>query len=328
MPNDLYKIGTFNTPAQASSDMRNFLSNNTNGRTILSAAAYPKRNFPTTDNLGLKGLLDSNAIFPFKNNSVALTDIEVPTTIVVLAGAKQNEIKYQTNKFILQSIIKPLQERFQIIETFGEPALYFYDKRTRIYTIQGLLFDAEDPSQLNNPGGTVASDTLKGANYWATAFQDFYDRALRGTVLAQKKWIAALYVNNWYIKGYPLNLTISKTSEALPQTVSFQMTWAIKSETLLSSQAARALWSKNRLSKDTIDAYNEYLGALSEYTAAYDAYAAANAKTIPDPDNIDTLLTKREKAANTCRKAMEFLEIALAVDAEAFNIETPNGTKR
>ena len=309
------------TPAQAANAMKNFLSTSVTGNSILSAAAYPKRNFPNTDQLGLGSMLDSAAIFPFKNNSIGLTDIDVPTTILVLGGEKQNQILYQTNKFILQSIVKPIQERFQIIETFGEPSIQFFDRRTRIFTVQGILFDAEDPTQLNNPGGTTISDALKSVNYWATAFQDFFETTLRGTKLVQADppRIAALYINNWFIKGYPLQLTITKSSETLPYTAAFQMTWAVRDETLLSSKSAESLWKKNRLSKATMDALNAYVGSLNTYTDAYNTYVTAAGNPAISPDDMNTLITKRDKAAADTIKAMEFVRIAMARDASASN---------
>jgi hypothetical protein len=317
MPNDFTGI-TFNSPAQASKTMIKYLSSSAEGRTILSAGAYPQRYFPSSENLGISTAMQENAIFAFKNNSVGLTDIETPTTILILSGPEQNQIKYQTNKFILQSIVKPIQERFQIIETFGEPSLYFYDTRTRIYTIQGVLFDGESPSQLNNPGNTPALAADKAANYWATAFQDFYETYLRGTVLVRQGWIAAMYINNWYIKGYPLQLTLQKTADNLPQTVGFQMTWAIKKETLLSSPQAKRLYQKNRLSPETITAYNNYLGALTAYQAAYDAFAKATANGYVAKD-FDPLITARDKAAANCASALIAVEQAMAKDAASTN---------
>jgi len=307
------------SPAQATGIMTHFLSSSVEGNSILSAAAYPKRNFPTTDQLGLGNVLDTNSVFPFKNNSVGLTGIDVPTTIIVLGGTGQNQIIYQTNKFILQSIVKPMQERFQIIETFGEPSINFFDQRTRIFTIQGILFDAEDPTQLDNPGGTVVSDAQKSVNYWATAFQDFYEQVLRGTKLIQAGYIAALYVNNWYIKGYPLQLTITKSSDTLPYGAIFQMTWAIKDETLLSSKSAETLWKKNRISAATITALNVYFSALNAYTDAYNAYNQASGNPAVPPDDLNTLVNKRDKAADACEKAMEGVMRAMAQDTALAN---------
>jgi hypothetical protein len=288
-----------------------YVATNTGGQSILSAAAFPRRQFVTTDSLEITADIQENTLFSFKDNSVGLTDIETPTTILVLGGPKQNEIKFQTNKFILQAIVKPLQERFQIIETFGESSLYFYDKRTRIYTLHGVLFDAEAPVQLGSP-------RRKEDNYWATAFQDFFEKYLRGTVLAQQKWIAAIYVNNWYIKGYPLQLQITKQSEPMPQTVAFQMSWAIKSENLLSSKEAQRLWANNRLSASTMNAYNLYLGASTEYQTACDAYT--NTLSGRSTGNLTDLLVAKDKAEKKCREALIAAKLAMKIDANTSGV--------
>lgn len=314
MPNTSIPIATANSPALAAKDLSRVVNNSSlMGSYIPNNMALAKQYFPTVDSLGLGTLLnlDKSTIFPFKDNSLAITDIEVPTTILVLSKGS-GQIQLQTNRFILQSISKPSQERFQIIETFGDPAVYFYGDRTKVYTLQGLLVDAEDPLQVNNTGtGTPEQQRSKGKYYWATAFQDLYENHLRGTILTQRSQIAAIYVNNWFIKGYPVQLVINKESANTPQLASFQMTWVIEKESLLSATNAEWLYRNNTLKGEAAQALNAYLDALVKYDDAYLAWQKES-KGVPD---VTPLSQAKDRAASAVKTALKNLESAIVKEA-------------
>ena len=306
------------SPAMASRDLYNTLSNTQMaGNFIPDNLAMAKKYFPSVNALGLGNILtmDSETIFPFKDNQLALTDSEVPTTIIVMNKAS-SEIQYQTNKFILQSISKPNQERFQIIETFGDPSLFFYGPRTPVYTIQGLLLDGEDPAYVDmDTPATAADERKKGKYYWATAFQDLYTRYMRGTMLKQNGQIAALYINNWFIKGYPVHLVINKDSGTIPQAVSFQMTWVIEKESLLREREAGWLYKNNKIGKLSASALNEYLVAMQAYTKAYDNWKIAGTAAV----NTTELSREKDSAMRKQAEALKNLRAALDKESRAIS---------
>jgi hypothetical protein len=123
-----------------------------------------------------------------------------------------------SNKFFLQGISEPQQEKAQILETFGEPLVLFFDERTRVYTIRGTFLDA----QKQETGGL--SDDV--SYNWAAAFRLFYNEQLRGTKLANNNEVALLTVNDQIYIGYPTSLAIN-TDASSPLTSSFSMTWII-----------------------------------------------------------------------------------------------------
>jgi len=79
--------------------------------------------------------------FPFKRPIESLCPINTPATILILSDPG-SKIQYSTNKFILQSITKPHNEKVQIMETFSNSHLFFFGERTKIYTMQGVVLDA------------------------------------------------------------------------------------------------------------------------------------------------------------------------------------------
>jgi len=122
---------------------------------------------------------------------------------------KIDDAIYITDKFILQSMTENRTEKVQIMETFGDAAISFFDMKTKVYQISGTLLEAN--------GGPKT-------NYykWASMFKDFYEKHFRGTQLARQKKIAVLSVMDNLIYFYPLNLNVSVVSAA-PYSVVFNM---------------------------------------------------------------------------------------------------------
>jgi hypothetical protein len=309
------------SPAMASRNFKAVLNQTPNGDYAAMSLSYPKRNFPSATTLGLQAELgkypgNMNNIFPFKDNNLASTEIEVPTTILVLEK-ETRKILLQTNKFLLQTISKPRQERFQIIETFGDPSVYFYGDRTRVYTIQGLLMDAENAPELGMDVKTAAQERAKGKYYWATAFQDFYENFLTGTKLksAVPPRVAVLYVNNSFIEGYPIQLVVSKESMNMPQAASFQMTWVIEKETLLTQKFAEHLYMNNRITETTAAAINTYITAAANYEKAYKEWNTSAGGVTSTP----ALATAKDAAAQKVVSALSEVKVCLDNDAKSLH---------
>lgn len=221
-------------------------------------------------------------IFPFKRPLTGIYPINTPATIMILDNVtggnnKKGTIRQQTNKFILQQISKPHNEKVQIIETFGKSHVFFYDERTRIYSIQGVMLDAF--YQSGDFGDTPPTASNRFRNMWALGFQDFYNNHLRGWMLKSKGKIAGLYTNGWLIKGYPINMIISKESTTMPEGVTFQMNWVIEDEYLLNATSAHNLYDGVKYDGDTAKLVNELNTVIDRYN---EALANFNNATTPD----------------------------------------------
>lgn len=226
--------------------------------------------FGPNSNLGVQ-------MFPFKRPLTGINPINTPATIMILdhTTGKRGTINQQTNKFILQNISKPHNERVQIIETFGKSHVFFYNERTRVYSMQGVMLDAF--YQTGDFASTIPTTQNQYRNMWALGFQQFYNEHLRGWKLKTQGKIAALYTNGWLIKGYPINLVISKESTTMPEAVTFQMSWVIEDEFLLNAKLAERIYNGIRFDPATvgvvnelnikIDRYNEALARFNDATA-------------------------------------------------------------
>ena len=139
---------------------------------------------------------------------------DVPAVIYIYDGF--SPIK-QTNKFILSNVIRQRSEKFQLIETFGSPSLFFFGEKVKIYSIQGFVLD---------------SGVDKDNNYdyeWAAELQYFYENYLSGSNLALAGTYAVLKANGLALTGYPIQLSFSKTAD-MENYQQFSMTWLIDSD--------------------------------------------------------------------------------------------------
>lgn len=107
--------------------------------------------------------------------------------------------------YILQAINETRAEKQQIIETFGDPYVYFFGERPRIIDVRGLLINTEDFN-------------------WKSQFWKNYDEYFRGTKLVERNARVYLSWDTNIVEGYMLTAQASETSEE-PYTVpfSFQM---------------------------------------------------------------------------------------------------------
>jgi hypothetical protein len=105
--------------------------------------------------------------------------------------------------YILQSVQDQRVEKQQIIETFGDPFVYFFGERPRIVSFSGLLMNTEDFN-------------------WRAQFWRNYDRFLRGTRLVQSNARAYLSYDTVVIEGYPLSAN-AVDDQSTPYSIPFQM---------------------------------------------------------------------------------------------------------
>jgi len=111
-------------------------------------------------------------------------------------------------KFILNSVVENRTEKFQIFETFGDPAIFFFDKKVSMYTFSGFLIDSE-----HNKHAITSGINAEGGS-WAIDFKNFWDDKFRGTQLINNGQIALITFNKSGIWGYPVNLNTNISSAA------------------------------------------------------------------------------------------------------------------
>lgn len=187
--------------------------------------AYKSHTSKIQDFLGMVSLnkLQRNRIhsFDFEN--------ELPATIFILPniseGNTEKAIPQTFTNFILTSVQEDRREKFQIFETFGDPALFFFDKKTPIYSFSGFLIDSEHQDETRP--GTPPDDKSS----WANEFRQLWETEIRGTKLIENNKIAAIAFKKSIIYGYPVNLSI-QTDSRQPFTAAFSFNMVVKKHKL------------------------------------------------------------------------------------------------
>jgi hypothetical protein len=100
---------------------------------------------------------------------------------------------YQYSNFLIQSIQQQRAEKKQIVETFGEPYVFFFGQHPVMLQIQGVLLNTEDFN-------------------WRAEFMENYDKYLRGTACVQNKTRVYLSWDTIVTEGYILDCTTQEVS--------------------------------------------------------------------------------------------------------------------
>jgi hypothetical protein len=156
-------------------------------------------------------------------------DNELPATIFILPniteGNTEQAVPQSFTNFILTSVQEDRREKFQIFETFGDPALFFFDKKTPIYSFSGFLIDSEHKNE-TRPGAPPTDEKS-----WANEFRQLWETEIRGTKLIENNKIAAIAFKKTIIYGYPVNLSI-QTDSRQPFTAAFSFNMIVKKHKL------------------------------------------------------------------------------------------------
>ena len=131
-----------------------------------------------------------------------------PTSTAALTGG----VAAYSNRFYLTTMVEARKERLQILETFGDAAIFFFDERTKIYNFAGQLLETK-------------TDFLFGSNFylWGSAFHELYESIARGTELVKNNRIAVLVIDNYLLYGWPINLDMQRDSMNTAKQFSFSM---------------------------------------------------------------------------------------------------------
>ena len=106
-------------------------------------------------------------------------------------------ISHRTSRFFLTNMGIGLQEKSQILETFGTSNVSFFGSKTQVYNFSGVALDWK-------------SSVGTGTEYFqASSLLHMYNSVLRGTALVKNNSIAVIKCMNHTIFGYPLLLQVT-----------------------------------------------------------------------------------------------------------------------
>lgn len=109
------------------------------------------------------------------------------------AGRINVGVSQTYSNFMLQSISEERMEKQQILETFGEPYIFFFGERPRVMSFQGVLLNTYDFNW--------------EAEWWAN-----YDTILRGTRCVENDARIYLTFDQTVVSGYVLSTSSQKSS--------------------------------------------------------------------------------------------------------------------
>lgn len=116
-----------------------------------------------------------------------------------LSGSAAYSLRY--SNFLLSGVQESRQEKYQVMETFGAPYIFFFGERPRLYQYSGILLNSLDFQ-------------------WRSEFWANYDEVLRGTRLVERQARIVLTYDDLVVEGYALQATASEDAQN-PQMVQF-----------------------------------------------------------------------------------------------------------
>jgi hypothetical protein len=258
---------------------------------------------PQTHSSMLQEFLGRLTLSKLQRNRIHSFDFEneLPATIFLLPniaeGNTSTAIPQTFTNFILTNVQEDRREKFQVFETFGDPALFFFDKKTPIYSFSGFLIDSEhqDETRAGHPPDDKGS--------WAKDFRNMWETELRGTKLIENNKLAAISFNKTVIYGYPVNLSI-QTDARQPFTAAFSFNMVVKKHKLdgvgsTFMDIRLFMSSAHRFQFDTgMKNLHDMEAALKTLQETYEAGVAGglNRDTLDDLENqINTKYTRIEE---------------------------------
>jgi len=120
---------------------------------------------------------------------------------------------FNYSNFIIQKATERRDEKAQVVDTFGQPWIFFYGEKPRVLEVQGVLMNTLDFD-------------------WKTEFWRNYNAYLRGTRLAEMNARIYLYYDQQIVEGYMLG-AMADTASDLPYYVPFGFTLFVTAHTYL-----------------------------------------------------------------------------------------------
>ena len=137
---------------------------------------------------------------------------------------------FNYSNFIAQAIVEARSEKSQVVETFGEPYIFFFGEKPRILSVQGLLMNTLDFN-------------------WKNEFWQNYEHNLRGTKLVEADARIYLYYDDQIVEGYVLDAQASHDAN-LPYHVPFTFTLFVTAHTFLGTVDSTGLYPVSSQSVD------------------------------------------------------------------------------
>jgi hypothetical protein len=114
------------------------------------------------------------------------------------SGTLEGKTNTYTN-FILQAVNEARQEKFQVVETFGDPYIFFYGEAPRFLDCSAILINSQDFN-------------------WQTEFWENYDKYLRGSKCAEVGARVYMFYDDKVVEGYMLQ-AVAVTDAQMPMSV-------------------------------------------------------------------------------------------------------------
>lgn len=106
------------------------------------------------------------------------------------------------SNFILTNVIDARQEKAQIMETFGDPYVFFFGERPRVVVFRGMLVNTRDFN-------------------WRAEFWHNYETFFRGTKLVENNARLFIFYDDIIVEGYVLAASASDDA-TLPHQIPFE----------------------------------------------------------------------------------------------------------
>ena len=125
---------------------------------------------------------------------------EIP--LINSSAAEDSFFKADYTNFLLQSVQEARMEKHQIVETFGEPYIFFFGESPRFLDVNAVLINSNDFN-------------------WEAEWWENYDKYFRGTRLVEQGARCYLFYDDNIVEGYMLNAQSVKVSDT-PLSVTLQ----------------------------------------------------------------------------------------------------------
>ncbi len=100
----------------------------------------------------------------------------------------------QNSNFLIQAMQEERTEKMQVVQTFGEPFVFFFGEHPRMIAGSGILLNSEDFN-------------------WKAEFLENYDRYLRGTKCVQSKTRVTMSWDDIVVEGYFVKVNVTDTAD-------------------------------------------------------------------------------------------------------------------
>lgn len=171
----------------------------------------------------------------FASLSVKAMDTDGSLKDLVITNSSAPDGKGVMNhNFIIQGFAVSSQEKFQVVETFGDEYLFFFGERPVIIQVQGFLLNTPDFN-------------------WRGEWYDNYSNFLRGTKCVEKKARVYLVADGLIFSGYILSTT-TQVTDAQPRLTPFSFQMIVTNFVDTNSQVVK----KSEESRKIGDSFVEY----------------------------------------------------------------------